>query len=75
MHPSCICGGNYEKEKKKELIVNVQQETSKKIIKKLDNINAKEKCHDIIDRNARRCECCGAVILDKYLYTYSKQDG
>ena len=47
----------------------------KKIIKKLDNIKAKEKGQEIIDRKARRCECCGAVILDKYMFTYRKKDG
>lgn len=47
----------------------------KKIIKKLDNIKAKEKCQGIIDRKARRCECCGTVILDKYMFTYRKRDG
>ena len=47
----------------------------KKIIKRLDNAKAKEKCQEIINRKARRCECCGAVILDKYMFTYRKRDG
>lgn len=47
----------------------------KKIIKRLDNIKAKEKCQEIIDRKSRRCECCGAVILDMYMFTYRKRNG
>ena len=47
----------------------------KKIIKRLDNAKAKEKCQEIINRKARRCECCSAVILDKYMFTYRKRDG
>ena len=64
----------YEKVDDQEIMI-FSTKHLKKIIKRLDNTKAKEKCQEIIDRKAHRCECYGAAILDKYMFTYRKRDG
>ena len=47
----------------------------KRLIKKLDNKKAIEKCLDIMNDKARHCQRCGAIILDKYFCTYRSNNG
>lgn len=64
----------YKKVDEQEIMI-FNTKNLKRIIKRIDNIKAKEKCQEIINRKVYRFKCCGDVILDKYMFTLRKKDG